>query len=99
MSLYGALQDVPLARGGSRRGLGLWTTQQVMGGASQVVTHPFRSVVSAQVTLNKGTVLSAGTAFVTVTVVGNVVTIFTWTQAGAASAGGDTIHIDIKGKY
>lgn len=97
---YGNLGEATLVRGGRRLGLHQYNGKVTFPTAASVaLVTPFRTIVSVQATLEKGTTLGAGTAFVTYTVSGSTVTFFAWVVAGTANAAAtEVVSVSVAGQ-
>lgn len=105
MSLYGAIQDVPLARGGSRRGMGIYLNVGALAAGAVAFTVPFKTITGALATILNAAAPGLSTSTLTYSVAGNVVTIKGWMPTSAANptliatTGTDTISVLVFGKY
>lgn len=99
---YGNIGDAPLTRGSGQRGYSLWVKKVPLAAATTIaVNTPLTTPVAAFATIDSlvSAPLSSGTAMVSATIAGNVVTLASFDAAGAAVNFDKDVYLTVIGKY
>lgn len=91
MATVGAVQDVPTARGGGRRGLGVWQGSGALSSGVVAFATPFKTVVAALPQIDQTT--APTTSEMTYHASAGTVTVYGW----KASAAGTTTLVATTG--